>query len=188
MLPSLRDELHIYRKRDNKIYEGEVTERTIDRNPYEEAILSLELSTSQTGTLYLNGNNTETITFTSSKYARSVNTYTSLAGITPSSLTDDITIRAVNRQNEPVMATKFINTIKCHFPDDTSEQYFTRLGLERREGKCIFARWFEDIEVRDLVKINDKDSDDFYEVKEIFTPRLNGKIHHKELVLITHNT
>ena len=178
------DEIHVYRKSSNIVYEGELIERKINVEPESSSLFQVELDSAQTGTLFIYGSSSETLTFSNIKSQESVNSYTLLEGMTPSSLSGEITFKAVNVGGEFISETDRVSSFNGMYAEKTTGQYFKLYGMDAKFRGIIFAPYDVDVLIGDLIKIDRVDMDGYYEVEEIYEPRLFGRTQHKEIILM----
>jgi len=187
-LVSKPDEIHVFRNiDDNVIYKGELTERRIDMEPNQSSYLKLELSEAQTGTLFLYGSSDETISFDGSKYGETDNLYTSVDGMTPTDLSGEITMRAVNKSGEFIKRLTFSHSFNGSYNTSTKSQYFRTIGFDKDFKGRVIADGDADIKLHDLIKINKVDADEYFEVDMISEPSFHGKVENKQIFLIKAN-
>ena len=163
------------------LYEGEIDEVDIEQNPYDEALIRVTLGAVNTGTLYLNGSTIETLTFTASKYAESTELFTTLTGVTPTTLADGtMTIETVNEQGEPVQNLNFVEQVWGSFQMKDNKQYLRASGMQDDFTAQLFVGGDVNIETGDKVSVDDSV---YYSVLSCASIAGLGGISHKEIIL-----
>lgn len=179
-----QDDIHIFRKGTNEFWKGKLVERSIGKEVESAVYLQFELETAQTGTLFLYGTTTETVSFSNSKFGLSENSYSSLDGITPSSLTGTVTMTATNSSGETILEDlKFIKTVKGTYTSKTTGQYFKLYGMDQNFSGIVNFDGDTDIRLHDFIKIERLDTDEHFEVDLIVEPRFMGQAQHKQAIL-----
>jgi hypothetical protein len=164
------------------IYQGEVAAGiTIQTDPESEAILTIELDSAQTGTVYLRGSTTETVTFTATDQGRSASVYTTLAGVTPASLTGIMTIKAENEAGEPVRNLNFQTQVMGVLRPVKFEQRMRMPGYEDNELYKLYVDRDTDIIEGDILEIDDGEQLEVKEATPIYG--IDGIETHKQIML-----
>ena len=156
---------------------------TIGINPGAESIIRVTLGTAQTGTIYLNGSTTETLTFTASKLEKSVNLYTTLAGVSPVGLTGNMDIETFNESNRPVRSLIYNGNIYGYFKMDTNQMLPKQIGMMTKCKAMLFASGDADIQDKDVIVRSESGVSVNYEANDVITLSNGGNIGHKEMVL-----
>ena len=73
--------IDIYRY-NSILYQGEITEVSVDTTLSDEALIRVSLDAEQSGSIYLNGSTIETLIFDDSRYGESNNLFTMVSGVT----------------------------------------------------------------------------------------------------------
>ena len=102
MISDVSWERYEIRRYTNVLYNGNVGTVSIKPNPSAEAIIMVTLDSAQTGSIYLNGNTTETLTFSADDIQKSTSLFTTLNGVTPASLSGNMKIECFDESNIPV--------------------------------------------------------------------------------------
>jgi len=163
----MTDLLKIYRD-SNVLYEGNIMQTLkINNQPARESKIQVKLNSSQSGTIYLRGSTVETLTFSSNQFKRSKSLFTSLAGVTPSGLSGNMTITAWNEQNEPVNNSLFVDTGFGSFESKTGKEVLRNYGMDYEYSGILYCQEGLNIQIDDRVIINDDGKT--YRVKEKLT-------------------
>ena len=166
------------------LYSGSaVNAVTIGIDPSAESIIRVTLATAQTGTIYLNGSTTETLTFTASKLERSANLYTTLAGVSPVGLTGNMDVETFDERNESVRSLIFNDNIYGYFKMDTNQMLPEQVGMMTKCRAMLFASGDADIQDKDVIIRNEDSVSVRYEANNVITYSSGGNIGHKEMEL-----
>jgi hypothetical protein len=174
------DTIEIYRY-TSILYSGDIEDVEIPVNPADDALIRVTLDSAQTGSIYLSGSTTETLSFDNSDHAESRFLFTALSGITPSGLSGGITIEAYNEAGEPVLNLTHIEDAIGHFAPKDNSQCLLPAGMGRKFNAMLFVGEDVNIITGDIVKVDREEGE--FTVNKCVTVHGLGTQSHKEIIL-----
>ena len=172
--------IEIFRETE-KLYDGRNVTTTISPDPYEAAIIRATLSSEQSGSIALYGSALETLTFTSETYKETTSTFTSLTGMTVTSLTGDVTLETFNIAREPVKNIKEVAIAYGKYIPRTNSEYMRAMGKKDESVASLLLQPTVDIQTDDRIYIDS--STEYYIVKECVTIKGIYGNSHIEIIL-----
>lgn len=171
------------------LYQGEIIEANLhnefgDEFPREGQI-HVVLDSKQTGTLYLNGSTTETLSFDNRKHAKSTALFDSLAGVTPSVELDGImTIKVNDEQGNPVQLLVFEESTMGDFNEITNDARLDNIGIRPDWQGNLQVNSDFDVVLGDELSVETQSGmSRNYEVVDVRTMRNRGQDLYKDVFL-----
>jgi hypothetical protein len=174
------DSIEVYRH-SSMLYNGEIGEVHIDKEFATDALVRITINSQQTGSIYLNGSEDETLTFNNSKFAEGKSLITSLSGVTPNGLSGEMKIETFNEAGEPVQNLNYVTTALGHFAPLDNNQYLQDAGMSRKFNAMLYVGENMDVQLGDIIMVEGEDEK--YNVTKCVTIRGPNREAHKEIIL-----
>jgi hypothetical protein len=168
------------------LYEGEVGDRDLHSQYGDDftssAKIRITLDSKQTGSVYLTGSTTETVTFANKLVKESSALFDSLEGLCTSGLTGTMKVELYDEMGSKASKLFYQQVEYCDYEEISNEDRLHNVG--------ILSEWQAKIRLGDRVDVLNKDiiNIDFdetksYEVTQVLPIRHNGIIQYKECYL-----
>ncbi|MBU1626770.1 hypothetical protein KKB18_05310 [bacterium] len=175
------DAIEVYRH-SSTLYSGEISEISPEKELADEALIRITLDTLKTGSIYLNGSTTETLTFSNSKFAEGSRLFTTLSGVTPSGLSGEMKVESFNEAGEPVLGLNYITTALGHFAPKDNSQFLQPAGMSKKFNAMLYVGEDMDVQVGDIVVVEGEEEK--YTVTKCVTIHSPNSESHKEIILM----
>lgn len=189
LIGNFNDSIFVWRYSDI-LYKGAAQTTANVKSPDSSAYIQAVLDAADTGTIYLNGSSGETLTFSNISIVESSNMFTSLGGITVTTLSEDITLKTVDKTGNPIKNLIFQGSCKGRFAPTDNRMMYHQQGIRDTNHirlLCEIGSTPVDytsliIKTNDQLKINE--SAGYYEViKNVLIKGHDGKNEMQDILL-----